>query len=88
MGFYKWFLVVSLVSIHGLVAYVFYDQRARTDFLNKKINAVYRTHRQGGQSNRGSKVLKCYKKLPSLKQGLPGRGACPNTPKDKTRVNL
>ena len=73
MNFYKWFVGVSIVLLHGLVAVVAYEQRAKTDFLNKKIDALYRIHRLTGQSQRSSKVLKCYKNPPLLKQALPAR---------------
>ena len=71
MSFFKWFVTCSIVSLHGLVVFVAYEQRAKTVWLNKKINALYRTHRLGVQSNRSSKVLKCYKNPPLLKQPLP-----------------
>ena len=72
MSFFKGFVTCSIVSLHGLVVFVAYEQKAKTDFLNKKINTLYRTHRLGFQSNRSLKVLKCYKN-PSLKQPLPAR---------------
>ena len=100
MNFYKWFVGVSIVSLHGLVAFVAYEQRAKTVWLNKKINALYRTHRLGHRVKRGSKVLKCYKNPPLLKQPLPvmspmGSEAtkappCHPPPKNrvKSRINL
>ena len=67
MSFFKWFVIFSIVSLHGLVAFVAYEQRAKTVWLNKKINALYRTHSLGHQVKRGQKVLKCYKNTPKNK---------------------
>ena len=71
MSFFKWFVIYGIVSLHGLVAFVAYEQRAKVVWLNKKINALYRTHRLGGLSNRDPKVLKCYKKSPPKKSLKP-----------------
>ena len=64
MSFFKGFVTCSIVSLHGLVVFVAYEQRVKTVWLNKKINALYRTHSLGHQVKRGQKVLKCYKNPP------------------------
>ena len=100
MTFFKGFVTCSIVSLHGLVAFVAYEQRAKTVWLNKKINALYRTHRMGHRVKRGQKVLKCYKKPPLLKKtfsarppiglGVTKASPCHPLPKNKSqsRVNL
>lgn len=66
MTFFKGFVIVSIVSLHGLVAFVAYEQRSKAVWLNKKINALYRTHRLGIKSFKTKCVSKKNKKAIKL----------------------
>lgn len=81
MTFFKWFVIVSIVSLHGLVALVAYEQRVKTEWLNKKINTLYRTHRLRSKSFKARCVFNKNKKIIEVQKSKNPRSTKKKTPK-------
>ena len=62
---FKGFVIVSMVSLHGFVAFVAYEQRAKIRWLNGKLNKIYQAnhHHQKSKSVR----MRCVPKKKTIK---------------------